>query len=228
MDEMVKYISPSSFYYWEKCPLRAVYARIYKDCQFFPTHPDADLGSLIHKFYEKKIEWKIDTEIAFENKWNEQVKTLNESYEKNELQKKYYPIQWYSKFYSVKKMYLKKNMLGKPRVGGKYKIVVSEKWISNDDIGGYTDMMLIDNNGKIKSIIDIKTGNIYDNINGNIQIKEAYCMQLALYAAIINSLQDSIPELFIENIKGELIQIKLSNEYISDVNALQRCNSRYS
>ena len=60
MNEII-YISPSTFYYWEKCPLQAVLSKLPESRNFFPNNPDADLSSLIHKFYEKQNEWKIDS-----------------------------------------------------------------------------------------------------------------------------------------------------------------------
>lgn len=113
MTNVVKYISPSSFYYWEKCPLIAVYSKIYSSQQFFTRHPDADLGSIIHQFYENQNEWGINSIKLFNQKWEEKINELNDLYKKNELQKRYYPVQWHSKYYTVKKHSLSDTLLSK-------------------------------------------------------------------------------------------------------------------
>ena len=61
----IKFISPSNFSYWENCPLRAIFSNEYKDQIFFPKHPDADLGRIIHSFYENKNKWRITKKISF-------------------------------------------------------------------------------------------------------------------------------------------------------------------
>jgi len=217
MGKLVKYISPSSFYYWEKCPLKAVFSKKYRDWQFFPKHPDADLGTVIHQFYEKKTEWIIDSQTAFENKWNELIASINETYKINELQKRYYPVQWYSKYYAVKKALLKYNILSEQAHHKSQKNIAFEKWIYNEIIGGYIDLIIFNDEKKIKSIVDFKTGDIFEKVDGQFQIKEVYKMQLALYAIVIKEQQGYIPKLFIENIKGEGILVKISDSYIEDI-----------
>ncbi|PCH70317.1 MAG: hypothetical protein COC06_05375 [Bacteroidales bacterium] len=92
MTNVVKYISPSSFYYWEKCPLIAVYSKIYSSQQFFTRHPDADLGLIIHLFYEKQNEWCINSPTSFLEKWKEKIYELNRLYKKSDLQRRFYPV----------------------------------------------------------------------------------------------------------------------------------------
>jgi hypothetical protein len=95
--DKVQYISPSSFYYWEKCPLQAVLSK--QTTKFFQNSPDADLGSLIHRFYEKNNKWNISSVESFNTKWKTEIEILN-----NQLQhSNYYPIQWNAKYYTIKK-----------------------------------------------------------------------------------------------------------------------------
>lgn len=58
--EPIKFISPSKFAYWEKCPIKAIYGKTYTDLTFFPKHPDADLGTILHYFLEKKKNYKLN------------------------------------------------------------------------------------------------------------------------------------------------------------------------
>jgi len=71
--EPIKFISPSNFYYWEKCPLKAIYSRNCKGITVLSSNPNGDLGTIIHKFLEKANEWRINDEKSFENKWIELI-----------------------------------------------------------------------------------------------------------------------------------------------------------
>lgn len=216
MTNVVKYISPSSFYYWEKCPLIAVYSKIYSSQQFFPRHPDADLGSIIHQFYEKQNEWGINSIKLFNQKWEEKINELNDLYKKNELQKRYYPVQWHSKYYTVKKLSLSNTLLSKKTHQLSKSNIVFEKWINDDVLGGYVDLMVVEKD-KIKQITDFKTGDIYENNKGEKKVKEVYRTQLALYVSIILNKQQSLPVLYIEDIKGDSHIVEMGENYISEV-----------
>lgn len=109
--EPIKFISPSSFFYWKKCPLKAVYSKEFRDQQIFPKHPDADLGRIIHSFYEKKTIWNINSPVAFEEKWEIEINKLDEAYKRSEMQNIYFPIKWNAKYFAVKKLLLKKSIL---------------------------------------------------------------------------------------------------------------------
>jgi len=215
--DKIQYISPSSFYYWEKCPLQAVLSKLSITKAFFTVHPDADLGSLIHKFYEKQNEWEIDSIEKFNAKWGKEIDKLNRRHQSNKLQDNYCSIQWNAKYYAVKKQLLCNNLLAK---ASKVKEVVTtegqylyEQWISNEIIGGKIDL-LVRENDKIKQIIDFKTGNIYEKVGNKMRVKEVYKQQLALYCAVILEKQDFFPELLIETLDGKRIKIEIAREFI--------------
>jgi hypothetical protein len=216
----IQYISPSAFYYWEKCPLQAVLAKQFRGETIFPKHPDADLGSLIHKFYEKQNEWNINTVEKFNAKWHEEISAINTKYKNDNLQKFYYPIQWHSKYYAVKKKLLCTKLISKEkksRESGSIDIqYLYEQWISNNVIGGKIDLQIIQN-GEVKQVVDFKTGNIYEKRDQIIEIKESYKQQLALYCAIILEKQNFIPELFIETIDGIRVKIEIDRAYINEL-----------
>lgn len=214
----IQYISPSAFYYWEKCPFQAILSK--KTKSLFPNNPDSDLGSLIHKFYEKQIEWKINTVEKFNAKWNEEVEKINEQYKKDELQINYYPIQWYSKYYAVKKNLLSRKLLsmskkGKKKSKSSFEYLYEDK-ISNDIISGKIDL-LIKENDNVMQLIDYKTGSIYENVDYKTQLKESFKQQLALYCSVILEKQDFIPDLIIETIDGKRKKIKVDKEYINEL-----------
>lgn len=221
----IQYISPSQFYYWEKCPLQAVLSKLSSTKLFFPVQPDADLGSLIHKFYDRQNEWGIDSVEKFNEKWKDEIDKLNRQYQSNELQEGYYSIQWNAKYYAIKKQLLCNTLLAKK---SKVKEDITkdvkylyEQWISNEIIGGKIDL-LVKENDIVKQIIDFKTGNIYQKVDKKIRLKEVYKQQLALYSAVIIEDQDFMPELLIETIDGKQIKIEAPREYIESLTSRAR------
>lgn len=216
MVNAVQYISPSNFYYWEKCPLKAVFSNKYRGKQFFPKHPDADLGSIIHRFYEKSNEWKVNTPERFLNKWKQEINDLNYRYQRNKLQKRYYPVQWHARYYTVKKHLLLNMLLSKRTSSSSKSKMVFEKWMNDEIIGGYVDFMIVDAD-EIKQITDFKTGSIFEVFNREKKIKEVYKLQLALYASVVLNTQSIIPDLFIETIKRDKYIVEMSEAYINEV-----------
>lgn len=219
MHKKLDYISPSSFFFWEKCPLKALFSKTFRDKQIFPKHPDAALGTLIHKFYEKQREWNINSLESFNVKWKIEIDNINESYKSDALQMRYYPVQWHSKFYVVKKKLLYANLINgryQKEESTKDNSVFFEKWINNKYLGGHVDL-IINNGGKVKQIVDFKTGNIFEIINNKKIIKEIYKQQLSLYCAIIIENQTELPELFLEAINGKRYLIDIDIDYVEKI-----------
>ena len=214
MHNLVKYISASQFYFWEKCPLKALYYNKYKTVAFFPIHPDADLGSIIHKFYEKRFEWNINSDESFEKKWVELINKKNNDYLKNDVQRNYYPIQWYSKYYAVKKILLKKQLITMANTKIEHNKIF-EEWVNDEVVGGYIDLQIKNKKGKVVKIIDFKTGKIFEKVGGKNQLKESHKMQLALYAHVIKKKQGFYPKLQLQDISGAPIKVELSKDDIN-------------
>jgi len=220
MINSIPYISPSMFYYWNKCPLKAVFNYEYKNTQFFPKHPDADLGNIIHRFYENKNKWNIKNRSQFNTKWNKQVADINYEYANNPLQSVYFPIQWHSSYYAVKKQLLLKQLLKHSNRTQQVSLKIKrEKWIEDENkiIAGKIDMLIYDNSGNIVEIVDYKTGNIYEKQNGKLIIKNAYKTQLALYAKAVINTQGTKPILSLINLSGKKVIIDYSDNYIEQV-----------
>lgn len=219
MYNKIEYISPSSFYYWEKCPLKGLYSKTYKNEEQFPKHPDADIGTLIHNFYEKHREWNITSTELFNAKWEQEINCINENYKRSLLQNRYYPVQWHSKFYAVKKQQLCSNIL-KTLTNNNYssnkKNAVYEEWISNHYIGGYVDLLIKDGD-IITQIVDFKTGSIFEIVNNRKTIKEVYLQQLALYCAVISERQSVMPELYLETLNGHKHQINIHIDVVKEI-----------
>lgn len=211
--DKIKFISPSSFYYWQKCPIRAVYSDQYRKVQLLPKHPDADLGDLIHNFYQYKFKWEIKDEKSFEEKWNDEINKINTSYKNNNFQKNYYPISWHSKFFAVKKKLLKNDLLFKKKNVAKFSNFKSEQWLDDGKIlGGKLDEIQINNDGNIIEIIDYKTGGIFEFIDKKKVVKQSYQFQLILYAMIVKQKQGFFPKCFIKDLNGNKFEIKVSNQ----------------
>lgn len=218
--EPIKYISPSSFYYWRNCPLKAIYSHEYNDFQIFPKHPDADLGSLIHSFFENKNKWDIYSIDAFEAKWEAEILKLNKLYKESSVQKIYYPINWNTKYYAVKKLLLKHSLL-KNISKSETKHVSNckfEIWIDdNENIGGRVDFMLLNGMGEIIEIVDFKTGNVFELEDNKQVLKRSYTHQLILYAYVIKEKQKFYPKCYIQDIKGNKFQVDIKEEIASEI-----------
>ncbi|MBK6699246.1 MAG: PD-(D/E)XK nuclease family protein [Saprospiraceae bacterium] len=180
----------------------------------FQNSPDADLGSLIHRFYEKHNEWNISSVESFNTKWKTEIEKLN-----NQLQhSNYYPIQWNAKYYTVKK-FAKNCLLKKVKQKMLFQETSISLWnkIVNENIGGKIDLLVLENE-KIKQIVDFKTGDVFEKVKEKRQVKEIYKQQLALYCAVILEKQNFIPELFLETMNGRRIQIEVGKDFITALN----------
>lgn len=216
----IKFISPSNFSYWENCPLRAIFSNEYKDLIFFPKHPDADLGRIIHSFYENKNKWRIYTEADFEEKWQIEINKLDNEYKQSFLQKVYFPLKWNSKYFAAKKLLLKNALLKEARTSKKKTSnnYLFEQWIDDEnDLGGRVDILIINEKGETLEIIDLKTGNFFEYNGGIKTIKKTYIQQLLLYAYIIGKKQNFYPKCYIQDIKGNKFEVRVSNELVSEV-----------
>lgn len=215
--EPIKFIQPSQVYYWEKCPLRAVFSIEYKDRPIFPRHPDSELGSLIHLFIQKKDLWNINSVESFEEKWKSKVEEIDAAYLNNKLQKIYFPIKWNSKYFAVKKNLLKKSLLkeNKSKKSESKIYILKEEWRDDGiDIGGHIDYIVLNEKKEIIEIADTKTGRIFEFANRRKVIKENYIKQLLLYAHIIKSKQDFYPKCCIVDIEGNKYYLEINEDII--------------
>ena len=218
--EPIKFISPSSFFYWEKCPLKAIYSKEFRGQQIFPKHPDADLGNIIHSFFENKTAWNIFSPDAFEERWEMEINKLDEAYKRSGIQKIYFPIKWNAKYFAVKKILLKKSLLKKVQLPANTipKNIKFEKWIDDgNDVGGKVDQMVFNEKNEIVEIIDFKTGNIFELVDKKRVLKTSYVQQLLLYAYIINIKQGFYPKCFIQDIKGDKHHVEIKEEIATDI-----------
>lgn len=219
MIKSIPYISPSKFYYWKKCPLKAVFYYEYKNTKIFPRHPDADIGNIIHTFYENRYKWKITNEEVFSNKWNGLIEKLNDEYKNSKLQSRYFPVQWHSNFYAVKKQLLKKNILSSVRGKKSHSSIKNEQWIEDEDniVAGKVDLLIYNDKGIITEIADFKTGKIFEKENNKLKIRESYKIQLALYAKVITDKQQYKPETLIIDISGKKHTVEINIDEIDKI-----------
>lgn len=215
----IKFISPSSFYYWEKCPLLSVFKLNFGDTKIFPQHPDADLGTLIHTLIENRRKWSINDYKTFEIKWEEEIHKINNHYKNDVLQKVYYPIEWNSKYYAVKKNLLRTNLIKEhSNIEHETSPFEFEKWIDDGvNIGGRVDMVKFNDRKEIVEIIDIKTGNIFEYIDNKKSIKQAYYYQLALYTHLVLTKQNRLPSCYIQDSKGEKFRVEINLMHVKEI-----------
>lgn len=212
----VRFISPSSFYYWEKCPLRVVFAENYRGIRTFPIHPDSALGTVIHSFYENKGNWGINDSNSFEAKWAEEIEKINNQFLNDKLQSVYFPIQWHSKYYAVKKTELRANLVKTQNSFSYFANKASfEKWLDDgSDIGGKIDFVRYNEKKEIVEIVDFKTGSVFEVNKRKKKIKNSFRSQLALYAYLVLVNQSFTPKCFVQNNRGEKFEIKVCLEEI--------------
>lgn len=217
----INFISPSSLYYWERCPIRAVYSCNFRAVKTFPTHPDSALGTVIHSFYENKNKWGIYDKDFFEVKWLNEIGRINQQFISDPLQKVYYPLEWNSKYYAVKKMQLRENLLkGQVSPYAVRSNIVFEKWLDDGlDIGGKIDFVRYNDNDEISEIIDFKTGNIFEVAKKDRNIKMSYIYQISLYAYLVKSKQNLMPTGYVQNNKGEKFEIKFD---LTDIQSIHQ------
>jgi hypothetical protein len=218
--EPIKYISPSSFFYWEQCPLRAVYSKKYRDEQTFPKHPDSDLGALIHRFLENQITWNISSVESFDEKWEYEINKLDTIYRQSKMQNIYFPIKWNSKYFAVKKLLLKKIIFKEIKpVKSKYSTKSKfEQWIDDgDNVGGKIDLMIYNGKDEIVEIVDFKTGNIFELFERRKVLKRAYIQQQSLYAYLVKIKQNYYPKCYVQNITGNKFEVEIIEDSVNDI-----------
>ena len=214
----LKRISPSSFGKLNHCALQVVFSAN-KIPQLLPNHPNAKLGLLLHKIVELCIKGEIFDGKSFEDIWNEKIKSIHKEMLSNELDKNFVPLSKSANNFSVKKRlchnFVKE--IGAQKTTSstrKSKLRGAEKWVESKDklVGGVIDEVRQSPNGT--HIIDLKTGNIFDDLSSsNQEIKTEYQLQMKLYAALYFERVGSFPnKLLIKTLEGQEYEIPFDNK----------------
>lgn len=172
----IKRISPSRYANTSTCLLREIWSSNGKK-NLLGNHPDAVLGSLMHKIFEKCT--KLKGAIDFEKAWSEYEEELTAKYPEVK------PLNLTSRGYWPKKALARRsletfqNNVSQTLINeSSYR---SELWIESESkkVGGMVDLARIETCEV--TLFDFKTGKIFDT---DANIKEAYEVQMKLYAAL--------------------------------------------
>jgi len=207
--EPIKRISPSRFSNVNDCTLREIWSSNKKE-NLMGNHPDAVLGSIIHMMFENYV--KSSGNFDFENVWSSvEKKFINDNLD-------VVPLSKTSSYYWVKKE-LAKRYIEKGQLRTHTKNAVNykaEEWLESKSkkVGGIIDLIRY-NNDQL-SLMDFKTGKVYDNDG---RIKENYEIQLKLYAALSSENKKTNykwpDHLFLIDKNGKYCEIKYSEEEAS-------------
>ena len=181
----VSRISPSRYYSFTICRLKEILAANRK-FPLLPVSPAARIGSVVHKIIEIANTSGIENEKRFNDLWQIEINKCEESMINNPIEKHMVPLEETASNYEIKKLMALKmissifNEDWKKVPNQKEKF--HEKWLETKDkrIGGKIDQIQKTTEGAV--IIDYKTGNVVNGING--ELKEDYILQLKLYAGL--------------------------------------------
>lgn len=204
-------ISPSRFANSTDCLLREIWSSNKKK-PLLGTHPDAILGSVMHKVFEGKTNnnWKPD----FDQIWAEAEEDL---VSKNEEVR---PLKSSSRYYWAKREMCKKYMetLHSNFVSISNASYKAESWVESKSkkVGGKIDLIKIKDSELF--IYDFKTGKIFED---NSQVKETYEVQMKLYAAMCSE-SESVGRhwpkaLFLIDVAGKFHEINYDKKEALDL-----------
>ena len=178
-------ISPSSYFQFMQCTLRAVWQANGK-MSILPVSPAARLGSVAHRILDLAGRGRIDSESLYEA-WEDAVSRV-ERQMCHAGEAHLIPLCNGARRYEVKKSLtlaaarritaeFPASSISEATVGHAAR---SEVWLESSDglLGGFVDRIVPGKHGV--EIVDYKTGAVTDQRTGN--VKEAYEVQLLLYA----------------------------------------------
>lgn len=201
-------ITPSNFYQIKQCNARVLYK---DDGGLIPVHPQTIFGKIVHIFFQNV--YKVNAKSDLYKIWNESEKKIlnDENHEINKDNIK--NISLLIPNFSSRKHQLIQNVFANICNAGQRKIVASrEKRLVYESIVGVPDLILVNDNQV--SIIDFKTGKIFDKNN---EIKQGYQTQLKIYAGLYFKVHKKFPDkLFIVN-NDCYISINFSQEECTDL-----------
>jgi hypothetical protein len=168
-------ITPSNFYQIKQCNARVLYK---DDGGLIPVHPQTIFGKIVHVFFQNV--YNVNSKSDLYKIWNESEKKIlkDENHEINKDNIK--RISLLIDNFSSRKHQLIQNVFANICNEKKNKVTASrEISLEYNTIIGIPDLV-IDNDNEI-SIIDFKTGLIFDEYN---EVKESYQIQLKIYAGL--------------------------------------------
>lgn len=182
-----------------------------------PSNRNAILGTIIHKIYELTTKGELKSFPDLQHKWEELV-----AIEKGKLADAYptlrnADINDYVKRNSAFRyaMQMMRTVPGSPSDKDGARQIFSEKWLDCSSLGlrGIVDKIIVD--GDYFDIVDYKSGHVVDDA-GN--IKEEYCVQLHLYAAMCQTQSMGTPrKLSLIDIAGDYYDVPYDEAFCKNL-----------
>lgn len=208
----LEHISASKYLSFKLCPLQEIWKKQDKE-RLLPLHPNAWIGIISHEILESSGKGKISNKDDFDQKWDKTLENLENKMGRSRSDKHLVPLADFSSLYEVKKIMtwrmVQKFLESRGHSKNVHLIGVEETLVSNDSriVGRIDSVRSID--GYIE-ISDFKTGTIFD---GKGLIKEAYQVQLKIYAALYYEVHGEWPRrLIIAGLGGERFPVAFTEK----------------
>lgn len=208
--ERLRRISPSRYAGFSQCALREIWSGMRLPVML-PSSPKSMLGTAIHKLLEEAGKGDIADDASLDAHWEQIIAKIEQ--ETSQVSSHLFPLKRSIADYEIRRI----------RAFDKAKEIIDarqqhtsgvptasefEVWLSSTDrqVGGYVDELKTSDTGK--TIRDFKTGPILDQSIEGSPVKEAYAMQLKLYAALLAEQTGEYPiELELVPLQGSPVEV---------------------
>lgn len=221
----VNWLSPTSYSLMRECFLKGSWTATSAE-RLLPRHPDAIMGSLIHKMYELVSRGAIKSEEDFEGAWQNERHIEEEKLLRSKLESHLVPIdnhvrnlgeEKYLCWLNVKQMIDKRSTFNTGKsLESRYWRTSVEESIEADEyhVRGRADIVKWGSSGV--EIVDIKSGVIFQDVGNERKLKRGIQDQLKIYAGLFFIKHGVWPSrLAVSSSSGELFDVAFSiNECI--------------
>lgn len=185
-------ISPSRYTALGECILREIWT-VNRQTPLLPPSPVAKLGTVIHSLLEQAGKGQIgQNDENIETTWNELINQVEASMKACWLERFLVPLRDTVQDYEVRKIRASQKAgeitqsIAYSHPGVRTSFEQFELWVQSNDgsIGGYIDQVARTTSGI--TLRDYKSGYVMhkNELTGDLGVKEAYQVQLKLYAAL--------------------------------------------
>lgn len=182
----IKRISPSRYINLQSCNLKGILSAN-NFSNLLPNYPSAYLGITIHKLIELALKGRIRDNKEISQEWDKIVNAIENDMLKNKLEAHLVPLELNARNFEVKKITafnMVRHIIEDKDKNYEKSNIESEKWLEAADGKLCGKIDLIKKNNEYIEIIDLKTGNIFDNNLDVQEPKKEYQLQLKIYAAL--------------------------------------------
>jgi PD-(D/E)XK nuclease superfamily len=237
-------VSPSRFLSLKDCALREIWTAS-KQPPLLPSSPAAKLGSIIHRLLQEAGEGLLGNggPAEIERKWLKLVSSAEEEMQQSWLERPLVPLSKTVPHYEVRKIRacnkaaeIARESIRQPLPTGVLATNRFESWVETPDglVGGSIDQVRETSDGAI--LRDFKSGHVMEREiqSTGPEVKEAYKLQLKLYAALFAAKHGRWPaKLEVVPLQGPTrdvpFQVSEGNQLLEEaVSSLKQLNEKIS